>query len=213
MKRTQGGFTVVELLTAMFVFSVVSAGFYSIMLSSIRGADTTEAVVRVSEEARLGFNRMIRDTRESLRIVEATTPTTVDPRPPASFTIHIDFNADGDIRASDGEIETFAFANRQITLNGNVLIDNVEPIPGVPVFDFSSNQLQYDWAPVDGVARWNEIDNPPSGTTQPGNRNGAIDRPELPYLTNVSFSLRIRTDNKVTAFYTQAQLRNARVQR
>lgn len=221
MRRAdEAGFTLAELLVAMFMFSILSAGFYSVMFAGIRGSNTTESVVRVSEEARLGFNRMVRDVREAARIVDISVT------PDVSFTVHIDFDADGSIEAPD-EIEEFFYdpGTETIYLNGEVLMTGIRQVPGVPLFDYSSNRLEYDWSspcapgwpsvacPRDGVANWREIDRPPASISQGGNNNGTPDGPELPYLSSVSFAMTINNDDQTTQFVTEAQLRNARIPR
>ncbi len=207
--KSEDGFTLVELLVTIVLFSVLSAGFYSVMLSGVRGSDTTESVVRISEEARFGLNRMVRDTREATRLTAAS---------PTSYTIEIDFNANGTIEPANGEVETFAYdSNRNvITLNGEVLVAGVKQVAVLPIFDYSSNQLQFDHNPVDGIATWQEVNNPPASVTGGGDRDPAPtapDGPELPYLTEVSFVLRIESGDRASEFYSLAQLRNARTER
>lgn len=218
--RDESGFTLAETLVAIFLFSVLSAGFYSVMLSGVRGSNVTESVVRISDEARLGFNRMVRDVREAARIVDVSVS------PDQSFTVHIDFDGDGSIEAPD-EIEQFFFdpGTETITLNGELLMSGVQEIPGIPIFDYSSNRLEYDWSspcnpswpsvacPPDGVANWREIDDPPVTVTQGGNNNDTPDAPEYPYLSSISFAMTIANEDQATDFVTEAQLRNVRIPR
>jgi prepilin-type N-terminal cleavage/methylation domain-containing protein len=208
----QSGFTLIELLVALALFSVLSAGFYAVMFSGVDGSDTARSVVRISEEARLGFNRMIRDTREAERIVAAG---------PTSYGVEIDFDTDGVIEDANGEVETFSYdaVDEVITLSAGgvteALVRGVEPVAGEDMFSFSSNLLEYDRNDVakgfvkDGVATWQEVDQPPSGT-QGGNRNNALDVGEFPYLSNVNYAFRVRSDERVTRFYAGAQVRNRR---
>lgn len=217
----QNGFTLVELLVALGLFSVLSIGFYQVLFSGVRGSETTRSVVRISEEARLAFNRMIRDTREATRFA-CVGPSAGDCIDEDSFSVNIDFNGDGlflnsgEPGAVSGDYErvTFAFDSDAgtITLNGEVLIDGVEQIPGGggprPIFDYSSNLLQYDTSPADGTATWEEID----ASTDPGvgNQDGAINEAELQYLTSVSFAFQVREEDRVSEFFAEAQLRNRR---
>jgi prepilin-type N-terminal cleavage/methylation domain-containing protein len=149
-RSDDAGFTLVELLIGVFLLLVAAVGFYSVMFSGTRSTDTTQSVVRISEEARLGFNRMVRDTREADSIVHAS---------PAQYRVLIDFDGDGsyDNPNADGDYEdlTFSFnaGEKTITLNGELLIAGVEQIAGEDVFTFTSNLLQYDWS-GDGVTSW-----------------------------------------------------------
>lgn len=222
-RREQAGFTLAETLVGIFLFSVLSAGFYSVMLTGVRSSETTEAVVRISDEARLGFNRMVRDAREATRIVDIE----LGPSPNASFTVHVDFDADGSIEASAGEVETFEYDEEQrlLLLNSEILMTGVEPFGSQPIFDYSSNRLEYDWSspcnpawpvtgcPPDGVASWQEIDRRPPSITQGGNNSGTPDAAEFPYLSSISFAMTIANADQATQFFTEAQLRNVRIPR
>jgi len=208
----QSGFTLVEILVAMSLFAVLSIGFYSVMLAGVRNSDATEAIVNISEEARFGFNRMVRDTREALRISDVT----MGPGASVSYTVEIDFDFDGDIEPAAGEVETFAYdeAAETITLNGETLVAGVTPVAGTEVFDFSSNLLQFeDDATRDGVATWQEIDTPPPARTDGGNADGVLNGAEFPYLTNVTFAFQVTSGDRTTEFYSEAQLRNLRIER
>ncbi|MFN2525056.1 MAG: type II secretion system protein J [Actinomycetota bacterium] len=221
--RGEAGFTLAETLVGIFLFSMLSAGFYSVMLTGVRSSDTTEAVVRISDEARLGFNRMVRDVREATRI----TAIRLGPDPNASFTVHVDFDGDGETVSDPGEVETFEYdeEQRQILLNSEILMTGVEPFGAIPIFNFSSNRLEYDWSspcapswpivscPPDGVAHWQEIDRKPASITQGGNNNRIPDGPELPYLSSISFAMTIANADQATEFFTEAQLRNVRIPR
>lgn len=216
-RSDQGGFTIVELLVSIALFSVLSIGFYQVLFSGVRGSDTTRSVVRISEEARLAFNRMVRDTREAANF-SCTGPAAGACIDGNSYTVNIDFNGDGlflnsgEAGAVPGDYErvTFVYDGDAIKLNGQTLIDGVERIAGKPIFDYSSNLLQYDTAPVggDGTTTWQEID----ASTDPGvgNQDGLINQNELQYMTSVVFSFQVREENRVSEFYAEAQLRNRR---
>jgi len=198
--RDERGFTLVELMVAVMLFAIIVTTLYSLVFSGVGGSDTSRDVVRISEEARLGFARMVRDAREADGIQSATA---------TSFTVRIDFNADGDTGDTD-EVETFAFqtSTGQVTLNGELLMEGVEQVAGLDPFSYSANQLDFD-SNADGEATWQEVDNSPD--LAGGNENGVLDGGEFPYLTNISFALRIAEGDRATAFYGEAQLRNMRV--
>lgn len=189
------GFTLVEILVGIALFSILSVGFYSVLLAGVRGSETTQSIANISEEARLGLNRMVRDTRQATDITEAAEDGT-------SYTIRVDFNRDGDTDDA-GERERFSYVGGEILLENEVLITGVRPIGTQPIFDFSTNLLEYD-LDDDGVATWQEIDQVEDGNA------GDLDAPELEILSNVRFALQIAEEDRETDFRTEAQLRNRR---
>ena len=192
LARDERGFTLVETLSAMLVFALVTTGFYSVMLSGVRSSDVAESVAHVSEEARLGLNRMVRDTRQGGSLSDATS---------TSYTVKVDFDNDGDYEGSD-ETLTFAYANERITLNGVLLMDGVRPVSGKPVFSYTSNLLQYDWD-SNGVTTRAELEAAPShGVTALGDPTS--------YLSSVSYALQVTSGDQATTFFHEAQLRNKR---
>ncbi len=199
--RSEGGYTLIESLVAIALISIVTATFYSVLFSGARGSETSRDVTRVSEEARAGLNRLIRDTREAdlLSAVSAN-----------SYNVKIDFNGDGTYEnpnaVGDYEDLTFTYddATETIRLNDEVLVEGVEKVAGRPVFSYSSNALEYDWDD-DGVTTLTELEAAGShGVTSvtPGNEGA--------YLSTVSFEFQVRSGDSFTEFVGQAQLRNRR---
>ena len=203
----EGGFTMVEILVSIFVFAVVSAGFYQVLLAQTRGSDVARSVVRMSDEASFAFNRMVRDTREADSISAASTS-------PMSYTVKVNFNGDAYYEnpnaQGDYEILTFAYdaATNSITLNGETLMAGVVSACGKDMFTYSSNFLEYDWND-NGVTTWQEIDQASTyGVVGVGNNDGILNSAEFPYLTTVSYAVRMGTCAKGTDFYATSQLRN-----
>lgn len=207
LRQQQHGFTLVELMVAVALFSIIAVSFYAVMFSGVRGADATQAGVDVSAEARLGLNRLIRDVREATTLVEPLTDS--------AFTIHVDFSRDGVIQSD--EIETFAVVGNTITLevdgDEEVLIEGVGAVAGQAFFSYSSNDLEFDHDPRDGIATCLEVDDPPVGVSG-GDDDGACDDGELSFLTNVDFSFSVASgegdSSRAEEFFGQAQLRNRR---
>jgi hypothetical protein len=80
-----------------------------------------------------------------------------------------------------------------------------------PLFNYASNRLEYDWSPQDGIATWEELDAAPvHGVIGVGNNNGAIDSAELPFISNVTYELRVVEKESSTEYIAEAQLRNLR---
>jgi prepilin-type N-terminal cleavage/methylation domain-containing protein len=206
-RNPEAGFTLVEMLVGMFVFALVSTGFYQVLLAQSRSVDVTRTTSRVGEEARVAFNRMVRDVRESDLFSAAAADGT-------SFTIKVNYNADGLYQNpnanGDMEILTFAYdaTEDSLMLNDEELMSDVMPAPGKQMFEFTSNALEYDWG-GDGTTTWLDVDQascPSHGVTGVGNCNSILDDGEYRHLTGVAFAL---TDtDQTTDFFATAQLRN-----
>jgi|GEM_PF-1819825 len=207
LKTTEAGFTLIEMLITFFILSLLTTVFMQAAFSGTRGADTTRSVARVSQEARLGLNRMVRDTREATLIEDA------DAR---GYTIKIDFDSNGSYQnpnsVGDFEVLTYEYhsADQQITLNDELLVDGAREVAGVDMFSYGSNFLTYDWN-ADGVTTAAELDAAPTyGVTGVGNNNGTLDYPELLLVSHVIFNFRIELDSFSERLYGEAQLRNRR---
>ena len=208
MKRiNESGFTLVELLVTMLIFAVVSVGFYSVMFAVVRGSDDARSVAAVSEEARMGLNRMVRDTREGSELLAASAN---------SFTVRVDFENDG-LGPQD---LTFTKVGDEIRLNGEELVDGIDCLrvddkPANPcqqdVFHYTSDRLQYDWD-MDGVTTWQELDDSASddhGVVGVGNDDEQLNV-ELEFLSNVTFAMSVSDGDALSRFIAEAQLRNRR---
>lgn len=231
--QDESGFTLVEILVALGVFSLVSFAFLSVMLSGSRSGTSTRDNVRVAEEARLGLNRMVRDTREAGWIaLPGTNPdTNYD-----SFTVKIDYNGNGTYEnpappnaPAEGNFEviTYAYddAGDRITVAAEGYptetlikgVDCVRELPAGPcksnVFSFTSNRLEYDLAPVDGVTTLSEINAvacPPTNNTSLDGCNSTLVDKELANISSVGFAIALKTPSRTTNYYAEAQLRNRR---
>ena len=206
-RSNESGFTLIEMLITFFILSILTTVFMQAAFSGTRGSDTARSVARVTQEARLGLNRMIRDTREATLIEDADAN---------GYTVKIDFDSSGTYdnpnSAGDIEVLTYAYdsAEGQITLNGELLVNGAREIAGLDMFSYGSNFLTYDWD-ADGVVTAAELDDAPThGVTGVGNNNDTLDYPELSYVSDVIFNFRVVLDDHSERFYGGAQLRNRR---
>lgn len=211
--------TLVELMVAMFVLALVSTAAYQMLLAQARGAQTTKSIAEVSDNARLGFNRMVRDVREADLISNVTWNPTVVPPVPNSFTIKVNYN--GDATYSAGEILTYSFNPGAATVSlclsnaagvcsgtPEVFMEGVSVVSGYQAFDYASNNLDWDWD-GNGATTWVEVDDAVAhGITGVGDDDGALDGPEFPYLTKIHFALEVSDGELANSFVTTAQLRN-----
>jgi type II secretory pathway pseudopilin PulG len=226
--RHEGGYTVVEILVAIVVFGAVSTGLYQVLTAQAGVASRTRSISRIADEARLGFNRMVRDVREADAI------TWVSPSG-NQFTINVNYDGDGYYQnpnaLGDDEIltytydpvaETVSICNATVASScdattSEILMAGTKAIGTTPVFTFTSNRLEYDWGdgaggPPDGVTTWQEIDQSSNPTTHNivgvGNNNGTLDGAEFPFLTTISFAIKQADEGRTTDFYSRVQMRN-----
>ncbi|MDQ3986407.1 MAG: prepilin-type N-terminal cleavage/methylation domain-containing protein [Actinomycetota bacterium] len=229
--RCDAGFSLIEMLVVMAIFSLVSFAFFTVMVSGSRSSDTTRDNVRVAEEARLGVNRMVRDAREAGWISFPGTDPTASYN---SFTLKIDYNGDGAYSnpvppnaPAEGnyEIVTYAYdpATNLITLTADGFaaetlikgVDCVRKPDGTckgEVFSFTSNRLEYDWN-SDGITTLAEVNDaacPPNNLTTLDSCNSTLVDKELGHVTSVNFAFALKTGDRPTNYYTEAQLRNRR---
>lgn len=229
--REEGGFSLIEILVGAAVFSLVGTAFVSMMFSVARGTRSTADSVRISEEARLGLNRLVRDVREAGWVELAGTDPSATHN---SFTVKIDYNADGAFAnpatgTAQGsyEVVTYAYdaSTRRITLTAPGVgtetlvsgVDCVRDLPAGPcasdVFSFTSNRLEYDWN-NDGVATLAEVNAaacPPNNLTMLDSVcNGALVEKELATLTSVNVAVELTAGGRSTDYVAEAQLRNRR---
>lgn len=223
----EGGYSLLEVLVALVVFSVVSIGFVGVMMSGARSTDVTRRNVRLSEEARLGLNRIVRDVREAGWI---TLPGTAPDGIYTSFTAKTDYNGDGVYSNSAGpagtaesnyEVVTYTYdaAAGTITVTAEgfppeTLIKGVEKIPSAPVFAFTSNRLEYDWD-GDGVTTLLEVNQ--NACSQGGNNltldsacNATLSDKEMANVSNFALAVEVNSAGVDSEYFAEAQLRNRR---
>jgi Tfp pilus assembly protein PilW len=206
----------IELLVGVTLFAVVSVGIYQVLFQTAQRSSKAQDVATTSTEARLGFNRMVRDTREAQNLIGPTA---------TSFQIETDFNGDGAIQPSPADI-TGDYESLRFTFNvastglgtvtatagdsTEVLMEGVDCVRKTDnmcqtVFTYSSSRLEYD-TNSNGVTSATELD----AATGVGNGNGVLDGAEVNYIDAVAFQLRTKAGTTTSTFYAEAQLRNHR---
>jgi prepilin-type N-terminal cleavage/methylation domain-containing protein len=214
-RRDERGFAMIELMVTIVLLAIVTTGAYMVLFSLNRASTTTRNVAGVSQEARLSFNRMVRDTRQG-RAIDSVDTNITDGK--VSFTVLVDFDGNNVISrpspnpSGDYEALTYTFDQnaKTVTLNDEVLMRGAECAdPTCEVFGYSSSQMQYDWN-KDGIVTTDELDAagcPLHGNPSVGNCNNILDV-ELALISNVDFSFQIRSGDATEIFFVQAQLRN-----
>lgn len=210
----EAGFTLIEILVTMLLFSIASTAFYQVVFSGNRGARTATSVARVSDEARAGLNRMIRDTRQARAIIAATD---------VGYAIEVDFDGNESITSvgttnASGDYEKLSFvvvsgklyieacdaSNLDCGNQKSVLVDGVSQVGTTPYFSYASNRLEYD-CNYNGQASKSELE---TGTCYvPGGLTLAI---TLSLLTDIDYSFGVTSGNRSSNFLAHAEIRNLR---
>lgn len=211
LQAEQRGFSLIEVLVAIAVLSVVSLSAYQLLFAGQSSSNRTEELVTISEEARLGLNRMLRDTREAGTIQDATA---------ASYTVILDFDNDGSPgenpnQAGDYEKVTYSIVGDEIRISARlatstiteVLIDGVQCFDGgagcTPVFEYTSNQLRYD-SNGDGETSMTEL----AAARAAGATNISSNLSDE--ISTVDYDFRVASGDSVSDLHTQVTLRNTR---
>ena len=215
--RDERGFAMIELMVTIVLLAIVTTGAYMVLFSLNRSSTTARNVASVSQEARLSFNRMVRDTRQGRAIDAVDTNITDDGK--VSYTVLVDFDGNNVISRpspnpeGDYEALTYEFdqAAKTVTLNGEILMKGAECADTTcDVFSYSSSQMQYDWN-KDGVVTTTELDScrmPAAREPERRQLQQHVLDVELALISNVDFAFNVRSGDSVTQFFVQAQLRN-----
>lgn len=203
--RSERGATLVEVIVTMGILATVASSFYMVLFSVTQRSQNARSIAVNSEEGRLGFNRMVRDTREAQDLQSGS---------PNSYAIKVDFENDGIAPA----IQTFSWNGESILLNDEVLMDGVDcirPAAGSPCsqdpFVYTSNRLEYDWN-RDGITTWQELDESAAaahGVVGVGNDDDQLNV-ELRFITDITFAVQVTDGEATSRLVAQAQLRNRR---
>ena len=211
------GFTLIELLVGAALFALISVAFFQVMIATRDASQTTRDVTSISGEARLAFNRLVRDTREATLVRNIST---------SSYQVWIDFDGDRvedaapvDLAGSH-EVVTYSWNSVQKTISitsgttTEVLlrgVDCVRTVPTVcahPLFSYASSRLEFD-TDGDGLTEVAEMDVAPGGIGDNGGQsipNGL----EQGLVDIVAFSLALTQGDATSTMYAEAQLRNKR---
>lgn len=244
--EAEAGFTLVELLVAMILSTMVGLILMTALLGGQSSVTASTAQNDLNAEGRTALNRISRDLRQATPVTlnGVTTPAILSVQNPdgvgfqmkafTSLTLNGDFNADGCVPnypsdscpspppadPNNPETETFCWDGvSQIylvpgpvtpgTCNSTTAGSPPQPLltGRVTAFKFSyrSNLYLYD-ANGDGITTWSELDaaGPPVG-----NRDGALDGPELAHVNSVVIDLTLSDAGHTQTYETQVDLRNA----
>jgi prepilin-type N-terminal cleavage/methylation domain-containing protein len=209
--RSDEGFTLVEMLVAMVLTSVIGAMVIGSTLDARKITDNARANSELTADVRRAMERLVRELRQAGTIDKIDLP--VAPTDPTAITFWADFNNDGqrDLDASDPEVLTYRFVpgTGQVTLTVNDAAGNATTTPilaqNVTSFRLSlrSSQWQYD-RNGDGVVDWTELD----ATSGIGNQNGKPDGAELTHIDSVVLDVSVYRGGRQQTYHTQVDFRN-----
>ncbi|MGV8847745.1 PulJ/GspJ family protein [Tessaracoccus sp.] len=206
----QGGFTLMELLVAISIFSVLGATVLSGLIATAKTVDDVRSITNLTEEARVSTERMSRELRQASAILDAHLPASATDY--TSVTFGVDFNGDHilQVNAADPEIVTYRFdpGSGQLTLTANDLSGAAvtRPILAANVTSFAlvftSSLWEYD-TNGNGVTDWTEID-----ASALGNHNAIFDAGEFDRIDSVGLTLQLLDGSRAQTYTTQVDLRN-----
>lgn len=206
------GASLVEVLVAMALFTVVGGVLLGFAVSTSQVTDDTRGLTRVSEETRLGMERLTRELRQASGIDAVGLPATSTDT--TSLTFWTDFNGNGarDLGAVDPEVLTYRWnpATSRLTLTVNDASGTAvtRPVLATSVSSFvvepRSSAWQHD-TDGNGTTTWQEIDQ------SVGDADGTPDGIELPWLDLVAITMTATDGSHDQTYSTQVDLRNRTV--
>lgn len=208
------GFTLVEVLVAIGLFTLVGSLLLGLGLSTARVGSDTERIVRLDEEARLALERLGREVRQATRI----SVSTADRRASGAyraFEVTVNFDQSLDVDAVPETLE-YRWYNQpaneryqQLTLAPVPKIDEETALLAATVVDFSVRPMSSHWEfdgtdgdAADGRTTLAEID-------AAKNDDNVPDAPELEYVDLLDVSITVADGPFRRTHSTQIYLRNA----
>ena len=231
LNTPDAGFSLVELLVALALFSVLGGTLMATLLASKASVAASRETHDLNEEARLVLNRMSRELRQATAITAVSAPVTINSvarqSGAVSVSFSVDFDGNGVIDASavDPEVLTYKWDGSEILLIANDTsgFPVASPVLSGKVsnfaLDYFSSDYRRDCSPVDGMTSWRELDaylttknsagvcdaRPATGHTV-----GSIDASELADIDSVTISFTVLEGTRRQDYRTQVDLRNSR---
>jgi type II secretory pathway pseudopilin PulG len=234
--RHDAGFTLVEMLVAVILTSLVGTAILSVVFGANQSAKATKSAQDLNEEARLSLNRMARELRQAnglTRVLNADGPGYSNSAITV-VTFTADFNGDGCIdgvnsagtatgctsyQSSNPETLTYCWdpsaSVRQLYLIPGALTGNTCQATGalpilagqVTSFKLTYRSNQYLYdSNGDGVTSWLEVD---QADPPVGDGNSTLDANELSKIDSIVIDLGVSANGAHNQTYTtQVDLRN-----
>lgn len=190
LKKEDQGFTLIEMLVSISILTVIMAGMFSFLWGASKHWSTAQNTAEVTENARLGLNRMTRELKQATKVTTAQTGSV----PKLSFNVNFGTGAEsitygftpGDT-GHPGSMwrSTSTDPGQQVTL-----VNDVQSMQ----FTYYGNDYKCDTDP-DGIVFWSELQ---ACSASPASKISRVD---------ISLTLGTGSENGQT-FVEQAWLRN-----
>jgi prepilin-type N-terminal cleavage/methylation domain-containing protein len=206
------GMSLVEVLVAMGLFSVLGTLLLGLALSTSRVTEDTRSLAGANEESRLAMERMVRELRQARDIIAVQLPASTTETTALTFWTDFDGNGVQDLNAADPEVLTYRWnpvtSRLTLTVNDASGTATTRPVLAVNVTNFvvglRSSKWQYD-RDADGMTTWQELDQ--SGTPV-GNGDTVANDPELDHIDLIHLTMTVSQDGHAQTYTTQVDLRN-----
>ena len=204
------GVTLVEVLVAMGLFSLLGTLLLGLAVSTSKVTDDTRMLTNVNEESRLVMERLTRELRQASVITTVHLPATTTDTTALTFWTDFDGDTVRDLNAADPEVLTYRWdpVTSGLTLTANDASGTAvtRPVLAAIVSKFTlglrSSKWQYD-VNADGSTTWQELD-----AAGVGNGNQTPDGQELDNIDLVELSMTVLDGAHAQTYRTKVDLRN-----
>lgn len=187
LKKEEHGFTLIEMLVSISIFTVIMAGMFSFLWGASTHWNTAKDSAEVTGNARLGLNRMTRELKQATNVTIAQTDQ-------VSFSVNFGTGAETITYAytpgDSGETGTI-WRSTSASPGEVTLINDVQAMQ----FTYFGNDYRCDTQISDGIVTWSELQ---ACSTSPATKIARVD---------ISLTLRAG-NNSSQSFVEQAWLRN-----
>ena len=187
LKKEEDGFSLIELLVSISILTVIMAGMFSFLWGASKHWTTAQNSAEVTENARLGLNRMTRELKQASNVTAAQTDE-------VTFTVDFGDGAEtisyGFKPGDNGETGT-VWRNTSASPGEFTLINDVETMQ----FNYFGSDYKCDTQVSNGIVTWSELQ---ACSATPATKISRVD---------ISLTLQAGTGSS-QAFVEQAWLRN-----
>lgn len=188
LKKEDQGFTLIEMLVSISIFTVIMAAMFAFLWGASIHWNTAQSSAEVTDNARLGLNRMTRELKQAINVTSAQTSqiSFTDNFGTGVETITYGFTPGSTGHPGSMWRSTSTASGQQMTL-----VNDVQSMQ----FSYFGNDYKCDTGIADGIVTWSELQ---SCSASPASKIARVD---------ISLTLATDSENGQT-FVEQAWLRN-----